>query len=238
MKLGLQGTSIFIASGDDGVSRREGQCLGSNHDIFNPGYPYGCPYLTAVGATALPYGGNPGDDEVAAYSFSSGGGFSNVYMAPDYQKAAVSAYLSQHDPGYQFYNTSDGKVPSTGGIYNRAGRGYPDLSAIGQNGVYVTRGKTDLVDGTSMAAPIVAAIFTRINEERLAAGKSTVGFVNPAIYKHPEVFHDVVQGDQHQGGINNTGCGNKGFSAVEGWDPVTGLGTPDYKKLLDLFLKL
>ena len=37
---------------------------------------------------------------------------------------------------------------------------------------------------------------------------------------------------------NNPGCGTDGFSAVQGWDPVTGLGTPIYEKLLNVFMAL
>lgn len=34
----------------------------------------------------------------------------------------------------------------------------------------------------------------------------------------------------------NPGCNTKGFEAVQGWDPVTGLGTPNYPKMLEYFL--
>ena len=37
---------------------------------------------------------------------------------------------------------------------------------------------------------------------------------------------------------NNPGCNTEGFSAVEGWDPVTGLGTPIFSRLLDVFMAL
>jgi tripeptidyl-peptidase-1 len=37
---------------------------------------------------------------------------------------------------------------------------------------------------------------------------------------------------------SNPGCGTNGFSAVAGWDPVTGLGTPIYSKLLAAFMAL
>ena len=36
----------------------------------------------------------------------------------------------------------------------------------------------------------------------------------------------------------NPGCGTKGFSAVPGWDPVTGLGTPNFPKMLKYYLSL
>ena len=69
--------------------------------------------------------------------------------------------------------------------------------------------------GTSASAPLFAGIVTLLNEERLSAGKKTIGFLNPTIYKHPEMFNDITVGA-------NPGCGTKGFPASKGWDPVTG----------------
>jgi tripeptidyl-peptidase I len=40
----------------------------------------------------------------------------------------------------------------------------------------------------------VASVLNLINENRLAAGKSTVGFVNPALYANPGVLNDVTTG--------------------------------------------
>lgn len=91
MKLGLQGTSVLISSGDSGVASRERQCLGDNEDIFVPGSLGSCPYITSVGATQLPSGSGPTAKETATMSlFSSGGGFSNVIAAPDYQTSALA----------------------------------------------------------------------------------------------------------------------------------------------------
>lgn len=151
-------------------------------------------------------------------------------------------YFANHDPGYASYNTSGGVIPTSGGIYNKAGRGYPDVSAVGDNGVVVNKEQQTLEGGTSMATPLFAAILTRINEERIAAGKSTIGFVNPALYNNPAMFNDITVGNQAKGGPNGdsgpSACGNTGFSAVAGWDPVTGLGTPNYPALLEYFLSL
>jgi len=111
----------------------------------------------------------------------------------------------------------------------------PDVSANGLNlatfvaGVYLLRdmpaqglpadrniGENILEAGTSGACPIFAAIINRINEERLEIGKKPIGFLNPALYAAPSsIFHDIVSG-------TNPGCGSPGFSASEGWDPVTG----------------
>jgi hypothetical protein len=50
---------------------------------------------------------------------------------------------------------------------------------------------------------------SQINEEREAAGKGPVGFINPVLYSHPWVLNDITNG-------TNLGCGTEGFSAVEG----------------------
>ena len=80
-------------------------------------------------------------------------------------------------------------------------------------------------DTTSAATPVVAGVFAKINELRLANGKSPLGFLNPLLYANPHVFNDVVIGQN--GGIGN----HKGFPSTVGWDACTGLGTPDFEKM-------
>lgn len=118
-------------------------------------------------------------------------------------------------------------------VYNDTGivRGYPDVSAYGDHVVLVFNDTTWSVGGTSASAPIVAGIVTLINEARLKAGKGPAGFLNPVFYKNPHAFNDITAG-------NNSGCGTGGFTAVPGWDPVTGLGTPNFEKLKKVFLDL
>jgi tripeptidyl-peptidase-1 len=103
----------------------------------------------------------------------------------------------------------------------------------GVNCTVVAEGRTIAVAGTSAAPPVIGAIITLINDARLAAGKSLVGFINPATYSNAfrGAFKDIVDGI-------NPGCGTDGFESVEGWDPVSGLGTPDFEKLLDLWMSL
>jgi len=79
-----------------------------------------------------------------------------------------------------------------------------------------------MLDLTTRSTPIFAFLINRINELRLNAGKSTVGFTNPALYSHPEMLNDITNG-------TNPGCGTAGFSAAPGWGPVTGLGKSAYR---------
>ncbi|TVY83605.1 Tripeptidyl-peptidase sed1 [Lachnellula suecica] len=238
MKLGMQGVSVVVASGDSGVAGAAGEggnadgCLGTGQ-IFAPDFPSTCPYMTTVGSTTLPATGNVNTDaETSTTRFPSGGGFSNIYATPDYQKTAVTNYLTNSPPPYKSYSTTDAAaIGAGGGIFNNAGRGYPDVSAVGDNIVIFNAGAPTLIGGTSASAPIFASLLTRINEERIAAGKSTIGFVNPTLYANPSVLHDITTG-------TNAGCNTNGFSASTGWDPVSGLGTPNYPAMLKLFMSL
>ena len=242
LKLGLQGTSVILASGDSGVAARaaddgnDNGCLGKG-EVFNPDFPASCPYVSALGATYLPQNHFFATDrEVAVTRFPSGGGFSNIYKRPKYQDSTLKGFFANHNPSYQSYSldtaTNNPTAAQTnGGRYNKAGRGYPDFSAVGDNVVVVVDGAPQTIGGTSASAPVFASILNRVNEERLAAGKKTVGFVNPTLYAHPEVLKDVTEG-------GNQGCGTPGFEASKGWDPVTGLGTPEFGGMLGVWLGL
>jgi len=232
MKLGLQGVSVIYSSGDSGVSNRE-ECLGANITVdtypdgaFSPSFPASCPWVTSVGATQF----NDDDTTETAVndpdqSFWSGGGFSNYWPAPSYQQTTLKNYFTKTPPPYN--NLTAYGTP----YYNKTGRGYPDVSALGLDYLMYLSGDLQNVGGTSMSAPIFASIINLINEERLTAGKSTVGFLNPTLYKNPQAFTDITTG-------SNPGCNVNGFDAVKGWDPVTGLGTPKFDKLLEVFMRL
>lgn len=153
--------------------------------------------------------------------YYSGGGFSNVFDLPSYQSDAVTGYLTNYTPAY---NSS---------YYNNTGtsRAYPDVSALGLNLATVWLGHALGIGGTSASTPLVAGIITLLNEDRAAIGKKPIGFLNPVFYAHPEMFNDVTVG-------SNPGCGTDGFKTAPGWDPVTGLGTPNYPKMREVFLSL
>lgn len=99
------------------------------------------------------------------------------------------------------------------------------------------------VNGTSCATPISASTFALLNDELIAAGKSLLGFLNPFLYANSAALNDITSGASFLSGIcfdslfsvrcagANPGCSTNGFSAAVGWDPVTGLGSPNYAKL-------
>ena len=61
-----------------------------------------------------------------------------------------------------------------------------------------------------MLKPVVAGIISLLNDARMSAGKSALGFLNPFLYKYSDAFNDVLEG-------NNPGCGSNGFYASTGW---------------------
>ncbi|KAI0265980.1 tripeptidyl peptidase A [Gloeopeniophorella convolvens] len=216
-QLGARGVSLMFSSGDGGVGGGDGDpttqsCLtndGKNQTKFIPVFPASCPYVTAVGGTThIP--------EVAV-GFS-GGGFSNYFARPSYQDAAVAAFLTQLPNGtYE-------------GLFNSTGRAYPDVSTQANNFRIFLSGKAVPVGGTSAASPTFSALVTLLNDARIAAGRPALGFLNPLIYSlKGRGFNDITVG-------NNPGCKTPGFNATTGWDPVTGLGTPDFGKLKDIVL--
>jgi len=199
-KQALRGISFIFASGDSGVGAMSGKC-----DEFMAMFPSGSPYVTAVGATTQT------SPEIGAGL--SSGGFSNLWGRPSWQNTAVEQYLSTAENLPESYR------------YNATGRAFPDVSAQGTDYVVINGGKTlPAVAGTSASSPTFGGIVALVNDARIAAGKSPLGFLNPFIYSNPSMFNDITAG-------NNPGCGTPGFYAANGWDPVTGNGTPDYEKM-------
>ena len=226
--LGLRGISVLESSGDEGVGA---SCLTQDQTApqFNPIFPATCPYLTSVGGTVS---FNP---EVAWDG--SSGGFSNYFKTAWYQTAAVSNYLNTQ--------VSAETKEYYGNYVNFSGRGFPDVAAHSVDPDYTVfqGGAITPSGGTSAAAPVTASIIALLNDARLRAGNSTLGFLNPLIYGGGyKLFTDITTGqsDGCDGNDTQTGAPVPGagvipgshWNATEGWDPVTGFGTPDFGKLL------
>jgi len=223
MKLGAQGVSIFVSSGDDGVAGN-GARGNASACGYEPSFPATSPYITAVGATQ---GGPLGGEEVVCSGntsgvITSGGGFSTFYDQPDWQASAAATFLSRDSAAVSGF---------------ASGRGYPDVAMAGLNYPVVIGGSTYLVSGTSAAAPVVAGMVTLINSRLVEQGKPPVGFINPTLYaNNGAAFNDIVTGNNKcsAGGAGAATCCSQGFNAVEGWDAATGWGSVKFDKLSEL----
>ena len=99
-------------------------------------------------------------------------------------------------------------------------RNLPDV-ALTADGIYVIADDGTAysgVGGTSAATPLWAGLTALINQEAVAAGRSTMGFLNPALYAlgkgagYAYLFHDITTG-------NNTNASSPTlYPAVPGYD--------------------
>jgi subtilase family serine protease len=246
------GISVLASSGDGGTSNSYKEPVNNPREIPFPsvGWPASDPLVTGIGGTYLCTDPEAAATDPRTYKsgapvaadprrscdtpqeeigwVDSGGGFSHVFDVPDYQ----------------------GTLPA-GSTPIESGRGVPDvaLQASSRTGalVYLTLppdGRSGLIcdpktgtpcstgwydiGGTSLSSPEwagIVAIADQYNGQNL-------GFLNPALYalaadpaKYAADFHDVTVG-------NNQVTDVPGYDATPGWDPVTGLGTPDAAKLV------
>jgi len=212
-----RGLTIILASGDEGNGEDPTRKL-------YPSWPGTSPWVTAVGATAFIKYKVYGPEEAAHYTFASGGGFAwNMERLPNatYQDASVKNYFA-----------AASRLPPSG-AYHASGVGSPDVSALGQGYLVIQHGRVIPCGGTSAATPMFAGLVSRLNEERLAKGMAPMGFLNPWIYSNQDAFTDITVGWD-----SKNGKGDKlAFPCAKGWDPVTGVGTPNYGRMVEAALK-
>jgi subtilase family serine protease len=240
--------SVFASSGDGGnanIVKVPVHTGGTLIPFPTVGWPASDPLVTAVGGTYLCVnattgvgvdGANPPSDCAGTTQreigwVASGGGFSHVFAQPSYQ----------------------GTLPPGSNVAANIGhtRGVPDvaLEASSHTGVlvYDTMPGADgavvsnvggsknagwfIIGGTSASSPMwagLAAIADQMNG-------GSLGFLNPALYKigadpalYANDFFDVTTGNNDHFMTPQ----DPNYAATTGWDPVTGLGTPNAANLL------
>lgn len=213
MKAGVRGLTLLFASGDDGAGCKDNK-------RFEPQFPSSSPYITTIGGTAFIHPFGIGEEE--GYDIS-GGGFSNVFQMPDYQTEHVAHY----------FDTADQDKMPPESYYTKTGRGYPDLAAV-SNHYWVVNNMVPVpgVLGTSASCPVIAGILAHVNDYRLRSDLPPLGFVNPLLYQNADKLTDVTKG--YNAGCDLSEYYDRGFYAAVGWDPVTGLGNPNFPPLLEL----
>jgi kumamolisin len=206
------GVTVCCASGDDGSSdiRKPADRDGHPHVDF----PASSPFALACGGTRLLGSGSSIASEVVwnQRNGGTGGGVSNAFARPAYQAKA--------------------KVPKS--PKKKTGRGVPDVAGNADPGtgyqVRLVGGKSSVIGGTSAVAPLWAGLIALLNQKLAAQGKPPAGFINPLLYglaPDAGAFRDILSGNNDIEGLGK-------YSAAKGWDPCTGLGTPQAAKLIAL----
>ena len=198
------GVTVTAAAGDNGST--DGATDGKDHADF----PASSPHALACGGTRL-------DADTATGTISSetvwndgphsatGGGYSDTFPTPVWQNG-LAARTRHHKPGPK-------PVPGS------HGRGVPDVSGVAdpQTGYKVrVDGKDMVIGGTSAVAPLWAALIALFAQST----NRHFGQIQPLLYSRKAGFRDVTSGN------------NGTYQAVSGWDPCTGLGSPDGTALL------
>ena len=185
------------------ASGDQGATDGSTDQSLTVDFPASSPYVTGCGGTRLALANGRITSEVTWNQEAIGEGATG---------GGVSRVFAR--PSFQ----SGARVPAAPNGFS--GRGVPDVAgnADPSSGYSVViDGEEMVLGGTSAVAPLWAALIARINQSLGAA----VGYLNPLLYLPGEegTFRDVTSGN------------NGGYSAGTGWDPCTGLGSPDGGKL-------
>ncbi|MDQ2887075.1 MAG: S53 family peptidase [Chloroflexota bacterium] len=208
--------SLVASSGDMGAAQIN---CASTSFVKAVSTPASDPLVTAVGGTTLTANAANGEYMHETAWVGSGGGFSAVFPRPNFQG---NAQTSKQRALPDVASVAD---PRTGVVvvWSSSGMG-ANLAAV--------------FGGTSVGAPQWAGI-TVLTNERMGA---RIGFLNGALYRlgasaqAAKAFHDIVQGNNNFAGKDANGAtvDVKGFHAAQGWDPVTGLGSPNVAELARL----
>ncbi|WP_158789293.1 protease pro-enzyme activation domain-containing protein [Granulicella sp. L46] len=172
----------------------------------NEAWPADDDYVVSVGGTDLITASAAGPWKSETAWADSGGGISPDKIAvPSWQK--LSGVINSSNKGSTTY------------------RNGPDVSANANFTFYTCADQkacqANEYGGTSFAAPMWAAYIALVNQQLASQGKGTIGFINPTIYAqnvtsvYDTDFHDISSGKSGS------------YSAVTGYDLVTGWGSPN-----------
>ena len=208
-----QGMTFLSSSGDNGATDYIDLQATKLSPTATTSFPADEPWVTSAGGTSMIRNGTTIQEKVwNSDGKASGGGLSNFFTEPSFQKALPASVQSL--------------------LKNR--RGVPDVASdadpLTEMPIYLD-GNWRLIGGTSASAPLWAGLIAIANQ---MAGHP-LGFINPGLYKlsqssnYTQDFHDITNGNNS---VKYKGVTVPGYSAVPGWDPTTGLGTPNAEKLL------
>jgi len=248
LQAAAQGISVLFSSGDSG------------DEIANTGsrqadYSASDPFVTAVGGTALAVGRNnnyvfeqgwgTGKSVLTngawaparpAYLYGGGGGTSQLFRQPAYQKKVVPASISNYFGKGAHRAVPDVAMvgdPSTGFLVGQS-QSFPDGSV---------RYSEYRIGGTSLSSPLFAGVVAVADQ----VNGGTLGFLNPKIYQlaGSSAFRDVNHGRAVTDGVVRVDFAN-GLDATgglitslrtlnqtgtiftrAGYDDVTGVGSPN-----------
>jgi subtilase family serine protease len=247
------GVTVVAASGDTGTADDTKPPVGTGGTTTTNSptvvWPASDPLVTSIGGTALctdpnastravdsadppaACGAAPGQAEIAwgelSRGIATGGGFSHVFARPDFQAALPAGSTPIPDGRRGVPDVALEASPRTAHLV------YISLSLDGQSELSCGANpcSTGWYDagGTSLATPQWAGLIAIAAQMK----GSSLGLLNPALYsiasdpaKYAEDFFDVTVGD------NQVNPDIPGYPATPGWDPTTGLGTPNAANLI------
>lgn len=210
-----QGQSFFQAAGDTGayVSGDNPSSVPGPMNVTNVSN-----LITVVGGTELQTSGThdalgnyTGDTVWNQGNAAGSGGVANPVPIPTYQ----APFISINNQGSTNY------------------RNIPDVSWTAYDlFIYDNNGGTDLVGGTSAAAPLWAGLTALINEN--AGASAPVGLINPMLYFLAKNFYNNEFNDVVSGNNNISGTSSTTYSAQIGYDLASGLGSPKCALINDI----
>ena len=221
-----QGQTILVAAGDSGSSSCF-QLQGGSYDTsLNADDPAAQPYVTGVGGTNLTLKSDNSYQSETVWNGgllggAGGGGLSQYWKQPSWQTG----------PGVQNQYSNGMRETPDVSLDADPATGYPVYCTAGSNCTGsggITGGSSGwlTVGGTSAAAPMWAAMIALANQQAAKAGKNTLGFLNPALYKigsgssYSKDFHDITAS-----GSNDEGFNGGAYPVTQNYDMATGWGT-------------